>query len=901
MSVSSKPDVAELDAIRQEAMDFAGIGLYRYTFEGIVQFMDRGAMRILGIEKRFTSPEALVGLDISDLLIYTAPKGYLRERIREKRRVRGLEYRFRTLDGEERWVEHNSYLVEDAETGVGQIQAIIKDITERKRAEEALKESEERLRTAGKAAYDLIYEWDVAGDQLEWFGDIDGLLGYGAGEISRNINAWLDLIHPEDRASLGEAVELHRTSTKPIRYEYKIRHCDGTYRHWNDHGLPILDGEGRPTKWIGVCTDITEQKRTEEALAEHERYYRTLIESLQDGIMVIDRDYRITDVNKASLQAQGVRSEDILGRYCYEVSHGLDVPCHEHGEECGLLRVLEKGEFCNLRHVHVKADGKKTHVDIMMSPMKDQDGNITHIIEASRDITGLVEAQASLRKSEERYRSVYDTAPLAFVLWDRDCLVTGWNRRAEALFGWSEEEVLGKNFFSFLIPEEVRPRVEDVVQALLGGRLPSHSINENLTKDGRTILCEWNNTILHDGEDQTRCVLSLALDITDRRKVELALQESENRFRNIVQASPMGLFTYRLEEDDRLVFTGSNDAAEAILGVEADPFVGKTIEEAFPPLAKTELPDRYREAARDGVSWHSEQIDYEYETVSGVFEIFAFQTSPGEMAVMFQEITERKRAEEALEVYRGNLEELVERRTLQLREAQEELIRKERLAALGKVTAMVSHELRNPLGTVRTSVFSIGEAIKKDDMKRVARSLVLAERNIVRCDSIIDELLNFSRTRDLKLERTKLDDWLARLLEEGIIPGEITCERELDCGREVLIDRERMRRVVVNVLTNAVHTMQEDGASGARLTVSTRVLDGRLELCFHDTGSGISEEDLDRIFEPMFSTKDFGVGLGLPIVRGIMQQHGGDVEIRNNEAGGATVTLWLPISTSGET
>ena len=141
---------------------------------------------------------------------------------------------------------------------------VVHDLTERIKATEALRETEERLRIAGKAAYDLIYEWNVPNDALEWFGDIDGLLGYESGAISRDIGAWLALIHPEDRGQLENAVELHRRATEPIHYEYRIKHRDGTYRHFQDHGLPMLDNQGRPYKWIGVCTDITDRRQAEE-------------------------------------------------------------------------------------------------------------------------------------------------------------------------------------------------------------------------------------------------------------------------------------------------------------------------------------------------------------------------------------------------------------------------------------------------------------------------------------------------------------------------------------------------------------------------------------------------------------------------------------------------------------
>jgi PAS domain S-box-containing protein len=243
----------------------------------------------------------------------------------------------------------------------------------------------------------------------------------------------------------------------------------------------------------------------------------------------------------------------------------------------------------------------------------------------------------------------------------------------------------------------------------------------------------------------------------------------------------------------------------------------------------------------------------------------------------------------------------------EMKQAQAELVRQERLSALGQLTATVAHEIRNPLGTVRTSVYVINDAVGKlemetDEARRLERALQLAERNIARCDTIIAELLDFTRVWAPQLSSTDIDEWLSGVLDEmldqGTIPESIPCIRELNADIEVSVDTEHLRRAVINIVGNAVDAMQEEAGSrsGNRLTVHTHVVDERLEIRVRDTGCGIPDEVMDNLFEPLFSTKSFGVGLGLPIVKGIMEQHGGGVELESQIDAGTSVTLWLPIA-----
>ena len=380
---------------------------------------------------------------------------------------------------------------------------------------------------------------------------------------------------------------------------------------------------------------------------------------------------------------------------------------------------------------------------------------------------------AALKGGEQRYRNVYNTAPLAFVCWDTQCRVTDWNKRAEEIFGWTAEEVLGRVFMDFLIAEHARPQVEEVVRGLLRGQLPSRSVNENLTKDGTVITCEWNNAIEWDDNGHVVGVISLALDVTDRRK-------------------------------------GQHELAR----------------------------------------------------------------------------------------YRDKLEELVDERTRELKEAEEELIRRERFAALGRLTEVVAHELRHPLTIIRGSLFLIGKQLG-DQALGDTRTTDRIERSIDRCDRIIEDLLAYARTTDPNLKLTDVDRWVAALLDEQAMPEAVTLVRQLRSMAKIKLDRDHVGRCVVNVLGNAYQAIvdQKDDPKDAKgtVTIKTARRDSRVEITVTDTGHGISPMDMDQIFEPLFSTKSFGVGLGLPITKQIMEMEGGGITVDSELGKGTTVTLWLPV------
>jgi signal transduction histidine kinase len=264
-----------------------------------------------------------------------------------------------------------------------------------------------------------------------------------------------------------------------------------------------------------------------------------------------------------------------------------------------------------------------------------------------------------------------------------------------------------------------------------------------------------------------------------------------------------------------------------------------------------------------------------------------------------EHLTERSRAETALKTLNEELEQRVAARTAALSEAQSELIVRERLATLGQLTATVSHELRNPLGAMRISTHVLRSKMDITDDVQI-RAVERVERCIKRCDNIIDELLDYSRIKDLDRAMLSVDGWLDALLDEQALPDGIVLKREFALPDEkVSIDPERLRRAVINVYENACQAMTSDtetttGDTKLQLRVATRATDDRVEIVITDTGPGISDEVLAQIFEPLFSTKNFGVGLGLPTVKHIVEQHGGNIEVETVEGSGTSFVLWIP-------
>ena len=276
-------------------------------------------------------------------------------------------------------------------------------------------------------------------------------------------------------------------------------------------------------------------------------------------------------------------------------------------------------------------------------------------------------------------------------------------------------------------------------------------------------------------------------------------------------------------------------------------------------------------------------------------------------AMQFREFNLRESSEQALrsaaaeiEAFNRDLERRVEERTAELRAVQEELLRKERLSTLGQLTATVAHELRNPLSAIRNTAFAISTVVADKGLV-LERPLARMERGIARCDRIITDLLDYTRIHENKRAPCALDPWLHEVLDDQKLPEGITLQRDFAApDRMVSSDLERFRRVIINLVDNAAQAMLEPADRERMIFVRTRASDSRFELVIEDTGPGIPADTLPKVFEPLFSTKSFGTGLGLATVKQIVDEHGGTIEITIEVGRGTVVLVSLPLADTEE-
>ncbi len=482
------------------------------------------------------------------------------------------EFRIRRNDESYVWIVTHGRIVEwDDKNQPMLVVGINREISRRKEMELACERAEERFRYAAMITSDLIYEWDVATGKIQWYGDLHAALGYEHGEFATGIDNWLNLIHPDDRIHLEEAIDFYRTSTQTIEGIYRIRHNDGSWRVWRDRATPILDSDGKPIRWVGSCNDITDLRRAEEALKESEGRNRRLIESLPDIVYVFSR--------KRGALYWSPRIKDILGYDEQDRRHNPFLWYHSIHEE-DREKIEEMFDRDELRTSHgIEYRVRDNHGRWRW--FRDRPVSITRegedvILEGvATDITERKEAELELARSESRLRRAQQIAGIGNWEYDLESGSVFASDEARRIYGlddreWTIDEIK-------VIPcREYREYLNKAVGALINRGTPLDAEYEiERASDARRVFV--HSTAEYDS---VRGVITGAIqDITGRKRGETALRKSEQKYRELMELAREGIWV--VDAEGRT--THVNPSMAGMLGYDVTEIIGKPLIEFMHP------------------------------------------------------------------------------------------------------------------------------------------------------------------------------------------------------------------------------------------------------------------------------------------------------------------------------
>jgi PAS domain S-box-containing protein len=756
------------------------------------------------------------------------------------------------------------------------------DITERLRAEAAIEESERKFSAAFDTSplpmYIAELETGLLVEVNRAFSDWAGFTREEAvGRSTEELGIWQS---PEDRQRL---ISLARTRGSFQDQSVQVRLKSGAVRtvHFS---AGIFSVAGR-SLLFNVAEDRTEALRAEQALEQAHlllkkslRFNEALLSAIPTPVFYKDKEGRYLGCNRAFSDLMGVSSEGIKGRTVHElwpsehaaVYHEKDLEVMRHpARQVYEFKVRDK-------------DGTDRPVIYAKDVFRDENDQVAGLVGAFLDISKLKEAEKKATQTLSLLQATLESTADGILVVDREGMVTTFNQRFQRLWGLPERlttELNDQKLLDFVLdqlsdPDQFLAKVRELYSR------PEADSHDTLSfKDGR-VFERYSQPQRLEGRIAGR-VWSFR-DITARMRAEEALLLSEANLRSIVESSPIGMHLYRLE-GDRLLFAGANPAADKILGIDHRPLTGKPIEEAFPALAGSEVPDRYRAIARGGPGWHVDSLEYSAPGIAGTFMVDAFQTEPGRMAATFTDVSERER------LLRGE----------QAARAEAEAASK----AKDDFLAIVSHELRTPLTAVMGWSWLLRSGKLAEEERENALDIIL--RNMQSQRQIVEDLIDVSSLSRGMFSLNLRPIELGSLLETDCVALEqLAKSRRIRLVRTVggepvgvLADAGRLQQVCRNLLHNALKFTPD----GGEVRIGLRQEGGQAVVEVQDSGRGIPTDFLPHVFDPFRQGEDpltrehGGLGLGLAIVKRLVELHGGTVAAASAGQGrGSVFTVRLP-------
>jgi PAS domain S-box-containing protein len=648
-----------------------------------------------------------------------------------------------------------------------------------------------------------------------------------------------------------------------------------------------------------IVRDITEHRKKEKALQESEEIYRKLFEETMDAIFVADaKAGTLIDDNRAGAEVVGRPQLGLIDRHIR--TRNLKQENVERRPNNSFKQPRKTGERLPLKRQITNSKSEIKEVAVKTSPVPFGKKRVLH-----GELEPITERkhEKKMSTSEEQsgwpeFQNKPTDVPFVWIhVLDGKGHVTLWNSGGGLIYGQSCTEVIGHNKILEQLYSDPRHRAEILCQAQ---KTISH---ESKVKFDTVIKCKngvlhtisWClNDILDEGGKPVGSIV-IGLDVTEIKRVEKELFENHTKLQNILDTSSDAIVITDIDgnitecNQTTLDFYGCTSKKE-IIGKSAFTLFAKkdhltAMENLKKSLGKGSAKNlEYTLLAKDGREFAAELSTSTLKNQSG---------EPIGFVGTARDITVQKAMEKELEEYSRHLEALFTERARWLNEAQNQLLRSERLAAIGELATMVGHDLRNPLQSMEnaTSYLKLISSGSKCTCEG-KEMLEIIEKNIDYSNKIVNDLLDYSREIQLELTETTPKQILSEAMPLVKEPENIKMFDETENEPKIAVDVQKMERVFLNMIKNAFDAMPQ----GGELVIKSKEVEDNLQIMFSDTGVGMSKKVRRKICTPLFTTKAKGMGMGLAICKRIVEAHGGTIFVKSTLGKGSTFTVTLPIS-----
>ncbi|MBI5583369.1 MAG: PAS domain S-box protein [Deltaproteobacteria bacterium] len=646
----------------------------------------------------------------------------------------------------------------------------------------------------------------------------------------------------------------------------------------------LIKGEDdRPAAGEEVSTAVADPKRVELVLRESEEKYRRLIETTGTGYVILDDRGRVTDANQEYVRLTGrPELEAVIGHSVLEwtAPHDLERNTAE------VQKCLEQGMVRNLEIDYLTPTGLIIPVEINATVLRTSDS--LRILTLCRDISERKRAEVSLRESEARYRALFEANPHPMWVYDLETLAfLAVNDAAVSHYGFSREEFLALTIADIRPPVDV-PHLLENVDRVKEKRFDEADVWKHRTKDGSIIEVEITSHYMDYRGRSARLVL--AYDITERKRSEVAVRESEARYRALFEANPQPMWVY---DSGTLAFLAVNDAAVAHYGFSREEFQAMTIAdirptEDLPRLLEILAQPGEQRVDRSG-TWRHRKKDGSIIYVEISSHVLEYEGRRAKL-VLVNDVTERLRAAEEKE------------------KLQAQLLQAQKMESVARLAGGVAHDFNNMLSAI------LGHAelamMQCHPSESIQADLQAIQNAAQRSAQLTRQLLAFARTQTVAPQGLDLNDTVAGLLKMllRLIGEDIDLVWMPAPGLwPVKMDPSQIDQILVNLCINA-----RDAITGVgKITIETENSAFDEDYCtlhpdfscgeyvllaVSDDGCGMDPEILDRLFEPFFTTTEVGkgTGLGLATVYGIVRQNDGFINVTSEAGQGTTFKIYLP-------